>query len=92
MNFSVLFANLLFSSTINTVPGSLQWRARNVLMGSVLGAAVCFPLGNSFGPPVFKIVITSLKFTNFFRFPSFYTFLVNFHTWYLALTLRYRNV
>lgn len=27
------------------LPGSLHWRARNVLMGSVLGAAVCFPLG-----------------------------------------------
>ncbi|MBA0713564.1 hypothetical protein Golax_012590, partial [Gossypium laxum] len=27
------------------VPGSLQWRARNVVLGSVLGAAICFPLG-----------------------------------------------
>ncbi|KAF8399672.1 hypothetical protein HHK36_015543 [Tetracentron sinense] len=27
------------------MPGSLRWRARNVLLGSVLGAAVCFPLG-----------------------------------------------
>lgn len=30
------------------VPGSLAWRARNVLLGSVLGATVCFPLGNYF--------------------------------------------
>ncbi|XWS50942.1 hypothetical protein CRYUN_Cryun12cG0134300 [Craigia yunnanensis] len=28
------------------MPGSLQWRARNVVLGSVLGAALCFPLGN----------------------------------------------
>lgn len=27
------------------LPGSLHWRARNVLMGSVLGAVICFPLG-----------------------------------------------
>ncbi|PIA61862.1 hypothetical protein AQUCO_00200097v1 [Aquilegia coerulea] len=27
------------------LPGSLQWRARNVMMGSILGAAFCFPLG-----------------------------------------------
>uniref|UniRef100_A0A1D1ZCP7 Complex I assembly factor TIMMDC1, mitochondrial n=1 Tax=Anthurium amnicola TaxID=1678845 RepID=A0A1D1ZCP7_9ARAE len=29
------------------LPGSLMWRARNVLLGSTLGAAFCFPLGNS---------------------------------------------
>ncbi|CAN7100834.1 hypothetical protein HID58_022921 [Brassica napus] len=27
------------------MPGSLAWRARNVMLGSVLGATVCFPLG-----------------------------------------------
>ncbi|KAK8499538.1 hypothetical protein V6N13_097220 [Hibiscus sabdariffa] len=27
------------------MPGSLKWRARNVVLGSVLGAAFCFPLG-----------------------------------------------
>lgn len=27
------------------LPGSLKWRARNVALGSVLGAAFCFPLG-----------------------------------------------
>ncbi|XP_015693461.1 uncharacterized protein LOC102701777 [Oryza brachyantha] len=27
------------------LPGSLIWRARNVLVGSALGAGVCFPLG-----------------------------------------------
>ncbi|KAG6494333.1 hypothetical protein ZIOFF_049357 [Zingiber officinale] len=32
---------LLFVS----VPGSPMWRARNVLLGSVLGAGICFPLG-----------------------------------------------
>ncbi|KAK4753231.1 hypothetical protein SAY87_022029 [Trapa incisa] len=27
------------------LPGSFMWRMRNVALGSVLGAAVCFPLG-----------------------------------------------
>ncbi|XP_074284329.1 uncharacterized protein LOC141608884 isoform X1 [Silene latifolia] len=27
------------------MPGSLIWRARNVMMGAILGAAFCFPLG-----------------------------------------------
>lgn len=27
------------------VPGTFMWRMRNVALGSVLGAAVCFPLG-----------------------------------------------
>ncbi|QHN87436.1 uncharacterized protein DS421_16g555110 [Arachis hypogaea] len=27
------------------LPGSLRWRARNMMLGSVLGAAFCFPLG-----------------------------------------------
>ncbi|KMZ75526.1 Mitochondrial import inner membrane translocase subunit Tim17/Tim22/Tim23family protein [Zostera marina] len=27
------------------LPGSLKWRVRNVLLGSTLGAAFCFPLG-----------------------------------------------
>ncbi|KAM0944195.1 hypothetical protein DsansV1_C11g0106251 [Dioscorea sansibarensis] len=27
------------------LPGSLMWRARNVLLGSALGAGICFPLG-----------------------------------------------
>ncbi|RYR29932.1 hypothetical protein HN51_062752 [Arachis hypogaea] len=26
-------------------PGSLHWRARNMILGLVLGAAFCFPLG-----------------------------------------------
>lgn len=28
-----------------TVPGTLRWRLRNAMLGSVLGAAICFPLG-----------------------------------------------
>lgn len=27
------------------LPGSIKWRARNVLLGSALGAGICFPLG-----------------------------------------------
>nr|KJB36963.1 hypothetical protein B456_006G188800 [Gossypium raimondii] len=35
----------VFAGMLYGVPGSLQWRARNVVLGSVLGAAICFPLG-----------------------------------------------
>jgi hypothetical protein len=31
--------------SILLVPGSPMWRARNVLVGSALGAGICFPLG-----------------------------------------------
>ncbi|KAM0899341.1 hypothetical protein ACQ4PT_021361 [Festuca glaucescens] len=31
--------------SIPSVPGSPMWRARNVLVGSALGAGICFPLG-----------------------------------------------
>lgn len=27
------------------LPGSVKWRARNVLLGSALGAGICFPIG-----------------------------------------------
>lgn len=41
-------SNQIFNSycSVISVPGSLKWRARNVLLGSVLGAGICFPLGN----------------------------------------------
>lgn len=45
----------LLSFVNNLVPGSLVWRARNVMMGSVLGAAVCFPLGKSFQPRAIRM-------------------------------------
>ncbi|KAH9776219.1 mitochondrial import inner membrane translocase subunit Tim17/Tim22/Tim23 family protein [Citrus sinensis] len=32
-------------NVVGAVPGSLAWRTRNVVLGSVLGAAVGFPLG-----------------------------------------------
>uniref|UniRef100_A0A2C9W0C1 Complex I assembly factor TIMMDC1, mitochondrial n=1 Tax=Manihot esculenta TaxID=3983 RepID=A0A2C9W0C1_MANES len=32
-------------NVVGAVPGSLRWRARNVMLGSILGAAFCFPLG-----------------------------------------------
>lgn len=37
------------------VPGSLHWRTRNALLGSVLGAAFGFPLGN-YSAPVLSIL------------------------------------
>ncbi|KAK6920686.1 hypothetical protein RJ641_014364 [Dillenia turbinata] len=44
--FNVASAGSLTAATFGLIlPGSLAWRARNVLLGSVLGAAVCFPLG-----------------------------------------------
>lgn len=44
--FNVAGAASATSATFGLImPGSLPWRARNVLMGSVLGAAFGFPLG-----------------------------------------------
>ncbi|KAK7849201.1 uncharacterized protein LOC112040831 isoform X1 [Quercus suber] len=44
--FNVVAAGSATASTFGLImPGSLQWRARNVALGSVLGAAICFPLG-----------------------------------------------
>ncbi|OMO59991.1 hypothetical protein CCACVL1_24494 [Corchorus capsularis] len=44
--FNVVGAGSATSAAFGLIlPGSLQWRARNVMLGSVLGAAVCFPLG-----------------------------------------------
>ncbi|KAJ6875522.1 hypothetical protein NC652_035044 [Populus alba x Populus x berolinensis] len=37
--------NLLAEKLGVHVPGSLRWRARNVLLGLFMGAAFCFPLG-----------------------------------------------
>ncbi|CAM8972315.1 unnamed protein product [Rhodiola kirilowii] len=44
--FNIVGAGSLTAATFGLIlPGSLVWRARNVLLGSVLGAAICFPLG-----------------------------------------------
>lgn len=42
-----LFFSQLYLSFLGffLVPGSIAWRARNMMMGSILGAAVCFPIG-----------------------------------------------
>lgn len=44
--FSSLKSNCFLSLSFDDiVPGSLRWRLRNAMLGSVLGAAICFPLG-----------------------------------------------
>ncbi|XP_078168650.1 uncharacterized protein LOC144563128 [Carex rostrata] len=44
--FNVVGAGSITAATFGLImPGSLQWRARNGLLGSVLGAGICFPLG-----------------------------------------------
>lgn len=44
--YNVVGAGSVTAATFGLImPGSLQWRARNVMLGSALGAAVCFPLG-----------------------------------------------
>ncbi|XP_058088253.1 uncharacterized protein LOC131235131 [Magnolia sinica] len=44
--FNVAGAGSATAATFGLImPGSLLWRARNVMLGSVLGAAFCFPLG-----------------------------------------------
>ncbi|GAA0153140.1 hypothetical protein LIER_11453 [Lithospermum erythrorhizon] len=44
--FNVVAAGSATAATFGMIlPGSLLWRARNVMLGSVMGAAICFPLG-----------------------------------------------
>lgn len=44
--FNIVGAGSATAATFGLIlPGSLRWRARNVMLGSVLGAAFCFPLG-----------------------------------------------
>ncbi|KAK9747886.1 hypothetical protein RND81_02G021500 [Saponaria officinalis] len=44
--YNVAVAGSATAATFGLImPGTLLWRARNVMMGSVLGAAFCFPLG-----------------------------------------------
>ncbi|CAA0826703.1 Mitochondrial import inner membrane translocase subunit Tim17/Tim22/Tim23 family protein [Striga hermonthica] len=44
--FNVVGAGSTTAATFGLImPGSLRWRARNAVLGSVLGAAICFPLG-----------------------------------------------
>lgn len=44
--FNIAGAGSLTAATFGLImPGSVRWRARNVLLGSVLGAALGFPLG-----------------------------------------------
>ncbi|KAJ4840202.1 hypothetical protein Tsubulata_002953, partial [Turnera subulata] len=44
--FNVVGAGSATAATFGLIlPGSLRWRARNMLLGSALGAALCFPLG-----------------------------------------------
>ncbi|XP_052180369.1 uncharacterized protein LOC127793718 [Diospyros lotus] len=44
--YNVVGAGSATAATFGLIlPGSLLWRARNVALGSVLGAAICFPLG-----------------------------------------------
>ncbi|KAJ0578331.1 hypothetical protein HanIR_Chr05g0246101 [Helianthus annuus] len=44
--YNVVGAGSATAATFGLImPGSLAWRGRNVLLGSVLGAAFCFPLG-----------------------------------------------
>ncbi|KAG1366241.1 hypothetical protein COCNU_13G000310 [Cocos nucifera] len=44
--FNVAGAGAATAATFGLIlPGSMLWRARNILLGSVLGAGICFPLG-----------------------------------------------
>lgn len=43
--YNIAAAGSVTAATFGLImPGSLQWRARNVALGSVLGAAFCFPI------------------------------------------------
>ncbi|KAL0417120.1 UNVERIFIED_CONTAM: hypothetical protein Slati_3543900 [Sesamum latifolium] len=44
--YNVVGAGSATAATFGLImPGSLRWRLRNSMLGSVLGAAICFPLG-----------------------------------------------
>jgi len=44
--YNVVGAGSATAATFGLImPGSLRWRARNVVLGSVLGAVLCFPIG-----------------------------------------------
>ncbi|CAA0816074.1 Mitochondrial import inner membrane translocase subunit Tim17/Tim22/Tim23 family protein [Striga hermonthica] len=44
--FNVVGAGSTTAATFGLImPGSLRWRARNAILGSVLGATICFPFG-----------------------------------------------
>lgn len=44
--FNIVGAGSATAATFGVImPGSLLWRARNVALGSVLGASFCFPIG-----------------------------------------------
>ncbi|KAK2663737.1 hypothetical protein Ddye_002311 [Dipteronia dyeriana] len=44
--YNIVGAGSATAATFGLImPGSLPWRARNVMLGSVLGAAFCFPIG-----------------------------------------------
>ncbi|KAL6964403.1 hypothetical protein U1Q18_035458 [Sarracenia purpurea var. burkii] len=54
--YNIVGAGSATAATFGLImPGSLLWRARNVVLGSVLGAAFCFPLGNTSAPYVVVI-------------------------------------
>ncbi|KAL7138962.1 hypothetical protein ABFS83_09G018200 [Erythranthe nasuta] len=47
--YNVVGAGSATAATFGLImPGSLRWRLRNAMLGSVLGAAICFPLGVCF--------------------------------------------
>ncbi|KAL8041966.1 hypothetical protein ABFX02_09G018900 [Erythranthe guttata] len=44
--YNVVGAGSATAATFGLImPGSLRWRLRNAMLGSVLGATICFPLG-----------------------------------------------
>ncbi|KAH6755282.1 Mitochondrial import inner membrane translocase subunit Tim17/Tim22/Tim23 family protein [Perilla frutescens var. hirtella] len=44
--YNVVAAGSATASTFGLIlPGSFRWRLRNAMLGSVLGATICFPLG-----------------------------------------------
>ncbi|XP_022889878.1 uncharacterized protein LOC111405294 [Olea europaea var. sylvestris] len=49
--YNVVGAGSATAATFGLIlPGSLRWRVRNMMLGSVMGAAICFPLGKHIWP------------------------------------------
>ena len=68
----IIFRNLNYNCMV--VPGSLRWRLRNVLLGSVLGATFCFPLGN--GSPFMFSICFVVSFWSKMNTWSLYSFAI----------------
>lgn len=66
-NPEIFFSSFKSNRFPYTVPGTLRWRLRNAMLGSVLGAAICFPLGEIFIQLSASTIEQSFYFLSLFK-------------------------